>query len=195
MKKPKLENTIIHLIGFPGTGKYTIAKEIVKMADVRMVDNHTVNNVIFNLIQADGITPLPELVWKYTRRIWDAVQDTMVHLSPREYNFILTNVCLKDDHQDHVHLNNFELVAEMRQGSYVPIRLTLADISEHKKRITSADRATRFKEINPDTPEKYAKTKQLIQIDHPNVLTLDVTHLTAFEAAEIILKHAISKHG
>lgn len=67
----KLENTIIHLIGFPGTGKYTIACEITKLADIRLVDNHLINNIVLSIIPTDGITPLPVRVWENMSRIWD----------------------------------------------------------------------------------------------------------------------------
>lgn len=48
-----MKNTIIYLLGFPGTGKYTIAKEICKQADFKLVDNHLINNPLFTLIEND----------------------------------------------------------------------------------------------------------------------------------------------
>ena len=55
-----MENTIIHLIGPPGVGKYTIASQIAGRMGARLVDNHAIANVIFNVIAPDGVTPLPE---------------------------------------------------------------------------------------------------------------------------------------
>lgn len=52
-----IENSIIYLIGFTGTGKLTIAKEIALKIDIRVVANHLINDPILSLIQADGKTP------------------------------------------------------------------------------------------------------------------------------------------
>lgn len=38
----------LYLIGFAGTGKYTIAKELVKFG-YKVIDNHLINNPIFSL--------------------------------------------------------------------------------------------------------------------------------------------------
>jgi hypothetical protein len=65
-----MKNTIIYLIGFPGTGKYTIAREIAQQEDFRLVDNHLVNNPLFNLIHADGITPLPRTYLEKRKTGW-----------------------------------------------------------------------------------------------------------------------------
>ncbi len=60
----------IHLLyGFPGVGKLTIANEMVGLLgasghEVRLVDNHVINNQVFRLIEQDGLTPLPPVVWE-----------------------------------------------------------------------------------------------------------------------------------
>ncbi|MCD8491927.1 MAG: hypothetical protein LRY51_08510 [Geovibrio sp.] len=86
-----MKNTIIYLLGFPGTGKYTIAKEICAQADVRLVDNHLVNNPLFSLIWQDGTTPLPPRIWDNIGKVWEAVLDTIVHISAPDTSFVLTN--------------------------------------------------------------------------------------------------------
>ena len=41
---------IIYLIGFAGTGKLTVAKEIIKHnKEFTLIDNHKINDLIFNL--------------------------------------------------------------------------------------------------------------------------------------------------
>ena len=40
-RKHDLQNTLIYLIGYSGTGKYTIAKEISRRLKVVIIDNHT----------------------------------------------------------------------------------------------------------------------------------------------------------
>lgn len=61
---------IVLILRFPGTGKFTVAKELVSSLDsdevpARLIDNHTTANVLFHLIaEADGKTRLPKLFWK-----------------------------------------------------------------------------------------------------------------------------------
>lgn len=86
-----MKNTILYLIGFPGTGKYTIAKEIAALTGARLIDNHLINNPIFSVVRKDGRTELPKETWGYTRQIGDIVREAVVKLAPPEENFIFTN--------------------------------------------------------------------------------------------------------
>jgi tRNA A37 threonylcarbamoyladenosine biosynthesis protein TsaE len=53
-----LDNTIFYLIGPAGVGKLTVARAIAALTGARIVDNHTVNNPIFDLIEHYRSTPL-----------------------------------------------------------------------------------------------------------------------------------------
>ena len=50
---------IVYLIGKPGVGKYTIAKELRKSGFI-VCDNQLVNSPIFTLLNYDGYTKIPE---------------------------------------------------------------------------------------------------------------------------------------
>jgi shikimate kinase len=41
---PPLQNTIIVLFGFAGTGKYTIGRELARLTGAKLIDNHLINN-------------------------------------------------------------------------------------------------------------------------------------------------------
>ena len=41
-----MEPTIFHLLGSPGVGKYTIGKALAEATGARLVDNHSIANVI-----------------------------------------------------------------------------------------------------------------------------------------------------
>jgi dephospho-CoA kinase len=85
---------IVLILGFPGTGKYTVAKELISSFDsdeapARLIDNHTTANVLFHLIaEADGKTPLPEEVLKNDREINQIVLRTIDQLSPPHWSFV-----------------------------------------------------------------------------------------------------------
>jgi hypothetical protein len=185
MSVPTLENTVIYLIGFPGVGKYTIAKEIAKRANFVIVDNQMINNPIFSVVGADGKAPLPRKVWDAIATIRNAVFDTIEHLSPRHFNFILTNAVMNTD-EDRVVYSSILDRFERRQSRVFSVCLRCS-LDEHKKRIVSESRKERFKEIDPEGPVKYS-TEGLIDLVGPNVIDIDVTAITAAQAADIILE-------
>ncbi len=187
----KVEGAVIHLLGAPGTGKYTIAQEMLALCDIRLVDNHLINNPLFSLVRLDGKTPLPARIWDNVIKIWDAVADTMVHISPREFSFVLTNGLFEGDDEDRKHMLNMKRVADERGGIYIPVRLVISDVEEHVKRITAATRSVRMKETDPAAPAKYA-SRQVLMTGLGTELTLDVTQLSPVEAARKILMHVQS---
>lgn len=185
-----IQGTFIHLIGYPGTGKYTIAQEIKRMADFRLVDNHLINNPVFTVARIDGKTALPPQVWENTGKIWRVVLDSIRDLSPPHFNFLFTNALFETDPDDHAWFEEIRDFVDARGGTYIPVRLEIADNDEHRKRIVAEGRDARFKATDPDGPERFRNRGAILSIDHPHCLTLDVTHLPPADAAAAILHHA-----
>lgn len=184
-----MKNTIIYLFGFPGTGKLTTAKELGKQADVILLDNQTINIPLFKAVNADGKTKLPERIWDNVKKVWDAVFDTIIHIAPQEYNYVLTNVLVNEDTEDVEWFKHVRSVAEQKQATFLPVRLTCS-VQEMKKRIVRPERKERMKEMDPATPTRYAENFTVLTPDHPNLLSLDVTDLSPEETVRIILDHA-----
>ncbi len=65
---------IIYLIGKPGTGKYTVARELAK-SEFIVCDNQLINNPIFTLLNYDGFRKIPEIGWSAIGRIRAAIFD------------------------------------------------------------------------------------------------------------------------
>ena len=188
-----MENTIVYLIGFPGTGKYTIAKELCAMQpNIRLVDNHLINNPLFSLIPLNGKTKIPQRVWDNQGMIWDAVIDVMTHVSPSEFSFVLTNYLSQNNPSDVEWFKTVEKMSEKRQARFIPVHLTI-DLEEHKKRISSEGRAEQYKMTDQTAPETYRSQDKIVDITHQNALNLDVTHLSARGAAKKILSFAARK--
>lgn len=183
-----MQNTIIHLIGFSGIGKYTIAKELVALSGARLVDNHLVNNPVFSVIDLRNGGTLDENVWEQTRQVRHIVIDTIRTISPQDYSFIFTNCLLQSDPDDHKVLNEIQELAASRSGHYVPVRLLCSE-EENIRRKSHSQRLERMKPVNTSgTPRVHAE-EEVIHIDHPNLLELDVTHLSVQEAVEKIMQH------
>lgn len=172
---------ILYLIARPGVGKYTIAKEIAK-AGYAICDNQLINNPIFTLLNYNGYTEIPEYAWESIRLIRENVLNFMsVEINN---NYILTNV-LGEIEGDHEIFNQVQEMALKRGSVFVPVKLLISE-EEHVKRVTEPGRRLRYKSIDPN--EAYLKYS-LIQISHPNLLELDVTNLSANDAAKKILEH------
>ena len=184
-----MQNTIIYLIGFAGTGKYTIAKEICKISSVKLVDNHLINNPVFSLIKQDGVAPLPESVWEKTWAIRHIVLDVIREISPPEYSFIFTNELSEGVTDDAKLFAEIEELAQVRKSHLIPVRL-LCEESELCRRIVSPERAERFKDISSRNARDKHRTQQVLNSDHQNLLSLDVTNLTPLQAARAIIRHA-----
>ena len=182
-----MQNTIIYLTGYAGSGKYTIAKELCKQADVRLVDNHLINNPIFSLIEIKGKI-LSSDVWKNTDRIRRVVLDTMIEISPPEFNFVLTN-CLFEKDKD-VYNDVFDM-AEKRNATFIPVILDLSE-DEMVKRRTTHERAERFKDTSAENARRDLRTVKRLEIKHQNALTLDISDISAVDVAKNILNFAKS---
>ena len=173
--------TILYLIGTPGTGKYTIAKEIAKFG-YNICDNQLINNPIFSLLNYDGVKDIPEFAWEKIRMIRTTIIDFLA--LEHDNNYILTN-CLYEIEGDHKIFNQVKLMAEKRNSIFVPVKL-LISAEENIRRIQNKDRLLRYK--STDAKCAYPEIS-LISIKHPNILELDVTKLAAREAANLIIGH------
>lgn len=183
-----LTNTIIYLFGFAGTGKYTVAKELSKVTGAKLVDNHLINNPIFSVIRADGITKLPETVWEKTWAIRKIVLQAIETLSPPEFSFVFTNQLCNEDPDDHLLYQEICDLAEKRGSLFIPVRM-LCDVHERVKRIVSDDRKERMKCIDPNEATDSEARFTVFTPTHKNTLTLDVTAISPSEAVRIIHTH------
>ena len=96
-----LSKTIVLLMGFAGTGKYTIGRELAGLTGAKLIDNHLINNSLFVALDADGVKPLPYEIWEKVGRIRTIVYETIRELSPPELSFIFTMQLMDDDPLDH----------------------------------------------------------------------------------------------
>lgn len=185
-----MEPTIFHLIGSPGVGKYTIGKALAEATGARLVDNHAIANVIFNLLDQDGFKPLPDGVWSYVRAVRRTVFDAMMQLSPPHLSFIFTNYIRGGDASEYALFLENVALAEARDSRFVPVLLT-CETPELMNRIGSESRRERMKLLDP---VEGARLNDLpaFETDHPNFLRLDVTRLTPEASVRAIVEWADS---
>ena len=176
-----MKNTIIYLIGGPGVGKQTIAKEIQKKQSFTLVDNHSYTNAIFS-ISKNYSHPKHE---EYRLKVRNIVLEAMGEICPKGESFMFTNVISLGEETSYY--KPVENLANTRRSLFIPVML-LCEMKENQKRIANPFRKKFLKTINPEVVQQIANLG-LPEIEHPNLLRLDVTKLSAAEAALQIITH------
>jgi hypothetical protein len=181
-----LQNTIVLLIGFAGTGKYTIGSELCERTGAKLIDNHLINNPIFKVVNADGETPLPAGVWDRVKEVRATVYEAIRELSPPEMSFVFTMELRESNPADHGAFWELEQLAAERQSRFVPIRL-ICGVEELCRRVADPARAAMLKEISPELARKKSAEDSVLNVPHPNLRTLDVTKRSASGSVDAIL--------
>ena len=183
-------------MGYPGVGKYTVAVELQRLAAAAgsrfvVLDNHHTSNVILSVLPVDGVGPLPETVWDRVGEVRDALLRAIKDLSPPDWSFVFTNVLTEHNPRDTQAVDRLIELAAERHSHYVPVRLTCRT-DELLRRVPQPDRKTRLKWIDPNGVRTFVDTTELIGIDHPALIDIDVTSLTPEATASRILDHLVT---
>jgi hypothetical protein len=187
MSEAALDNTIIILIGFAGTGKYTIGRELCERTGAKLVDNHLINNPIFRVVNVDGVTPLPAPVWGKVKEIRRIVYDAVREISPPNLSFVFTLELRESDPAAHQAFLNLRELARARQSLLVPIRL-ICDVEELCRRVANPARAELLKAVSPELARKKAAEHSVLNPKHENVRTIDVTAKTPAQSVDAIIR-------
>ncbi len=179
-----IENVIVYLFGYAGTGKYTVAKALEARAPFTLVHNHLINNPIFSVVRVDGATPMPDGVWAEVDKVRAAVLSAITHLAPKTANFIFTNELLETA-EDMAVFDDIAALARTRGARLLPVRLSCAD-AVHAMRIDAPERAAMFKETSVANVLARKRAMPVLTPNHPNLFELDITDVTPAAAAEMI---------
>ena len=182
--------TIFHLIGPPAVGKYTIGKELAALSGAKLVDNHSIANVIFQVLDQDGIKPLPKGVWRRVGVVRQAVLDAIIHLSPDHLSFIFTNYLRGESEAEMAVFEEMVALADTRRSLFVPVVLSCRT-EEVVRRVGQPSRRERMKLLDPVQAAEMNEGPPF-ETTHPNLLRLDVTETPAADSARRIFAWAES---
>jgi predicted kinase len=182
-----MKNTMIYLIGYPGVGKLTVARELCARTGARLLDNHLVNNVVFSLLERDGSTPIPAPAWDEIKHIRDAALRIVAQVAKPYQSFVLTNVLLDDD-DDRALLAQVQDTAAQRGARFVPVVLDCHE-AENLRRLVTPERATGMKWTDAAAAAELRHTQPLIRFSHPNRLDVDITRQPPSQSADEIIAH------
>lgn len=183
-----IKNTVVYILGFVGVGKYTIAKELEKQAGFRVIDNHAFNNLIFPLFRIDGTTKIPDKAWDTLIDIRKPFFDAFKTIRNKDFNFVFTNALSECDDVDKKLYSDFEKDMEEADATFVPVRLII-DKEENRKRITSPDREKKMKQNSDQDIDAIHANHEVLKPSHQNTLEIDVTDISAENAAKRIIEH------
>jgi hypothetical protein len=186
MKNNSFENTMVLLIGFAGTGKYTIGRELCERTGAKLIDNHLINNPVFSVVNTDGVTPLPAKVWDRVKEIRATVYRAIVELSPPGMSFVFTMELRQNNPRDHAGFRELAELAAERHSRFIPIRL-ICGVEELCRRVTDPARVAMLKDMSPELARKKSLEDEVLNVPHPNLRTLDVTKRTASGSVDAIL--------
>jgi hypothetical protein len=178
---------VVQLLGYPGVGKYTVAKELVRLMEesgrpARLLDNHASANLVLSLVPKPT-RGIPDDVMARIDQVRDAVFSTLVDLTPKEWSIVFTNAPPIPERGWNIDRNRE--VAALRGATFLPVVL-VADAEEILRRVVAPERAARHKLVDPTRAE--AIIDELAP--HPpwdDLRHLDVTSLSPADAARHIL--------
>ena len=192
LNSPAMQPTMFVLIGMPAVGKYTVAKELADLTGARLVDNHSIANLIFNVIAVDGVTPLPPRTFSHVGRVRAVVMDMIAEVAPPELSYVFTVVLVGNEPPEQAIFDRMLEVAEQRGSLFVPVLLRCRT-EEVVQRAANESRVRMMKLIDPIAIADLNENRAQFETDHPNTIRLDTSETPAAETARKILAWAESR--
>ena len=179
-------NAILCLMGPGGVGKLTIGRLVAERLGCRLVDNHYWLNPIFGLIEQDGVTPLPKIVWPLVEQVREAVFKTIATVSPPDWGFVFTHQVTAADN-DRTLTDAIASLAAHRKAHLLGVRL-ICGPEELVRRVTHPERRLQMKDADPDAARAKAVMPPF-DPGWPNLLTIDTTGISAEQSAGLLVRH------
>jgi hypothetical protein len=183
----RVENVAVYLIGPPGVGKYSVGTILAAAMPARLIDNHYWNNPILEILEPDGVTPLPPAVWDQTAAVRTAVFETIATLAPPARSFVFTHAISHDGgHEaDHEIAAQILSTARRRGARTLVARLSCAE-PELRERIETPARAVRLKGRDGSKAALYNTFAAFVP-RHDWIIDIDTTALSPEQTAARIM--------
>lgn len=174
---------IIVLNGYPGVGKLTIGQELASSLSGRLLDIHSVYNVAFALTEFKS----PEFV--DTVEKIEAIAHDLILKLPEDVPVVLTTVLAGNSDWGDAEWGRIVRLGRKRGPLYVVH--VYCDLEENIRRIEASGRAAKRKPRDAEMAiRNHGQGKVLAGIDEAKLLKIDVTKLSAKEAAKEIANWA-----
>jgi cytidylate kinase len=172
---------IIHLNGWPGAGKLTVARVLARTLRAHLLDNHTLHNVAASLCDRGT-----EEYWALYEPVRDLAY-TRIRALPADAVVVMTNSFLRETPRDVEAWSRIKDLAARRGDRLVAVTLD-CDLDENLVRVRGADRADNRKLMDPEPLIAWRGEYHLID-DAENRVVVDNTRLTPEQAADRIVTY------
>lgn len=169
---------IIHINGWPGVGKLTVARELARRLDARLLDNHTLHDIAIRLCDRGT-----EEYWDLYYQIRE-IAYARVRVMPPDQVLVMTNPLLFESHREVEAWDAVKQLAADRRDTLVSVTLDCS-LDENIRRISSEERRHR-KMVDPAPLIEWRSKYTLLADESVPSLTIDNSDRGAEEvAAEI----------
>jgi hypothetical protein len=172
---------LIHINGRPGVGKLTIARELATLIGAKLLDNHSVYNVGFSLTEFKS-----PAFYRALRAVRAVALEFILEL-PATTPVIITNAHFENSDWGRENWDTFNEMARQR-GVPLAVIVLECDRDENLRRIVGESRIGKGALRDPNIVPHDSARRALLDDGGDLTLRLDVTHLSARDAALEIQK-------
>lgn len=170
---------IIHLNGWPGAGKLTVGRILVRNLGGCLVDNHTLHNVAASLCDR-GTSEY----WKIYYQVRETAYAQMRAMPPSQV-FVMTNALTRESEREVEAWEAIKQLAADRADTLVAITLDCS-LEENVRRVQGEERVNNHKMTDPNPLASWRTEFNLITDVAAHWRVIDNTDLTPEAAAEAI---------
>jgi predicted kinase len=167
---------ILHINGYPGVGKLTVARMLAEALDAKLVDNHSIYNLAF------ALTEYKSAAYYETLEAVRAIAFERVLELPEKTPVISTNAHMTDSAWGNA---NWDAVVDLARRRGSPLLILVLDCApaENDRRIASPEREAKRKLTDPSKFTGNWSGRELIDRDGDHMVHIDTTGLSAEETA------------
>lgn len=182
-REEKRQSLVVLLYGAPACGKLTIARELARTQNLFLLDNHHFNDVVmpFVDVNSNSLPDINEAVYKIRSLALDILKK---YKKSTSCGFIFTNVLLESDADKEAVLELQQFANDMN-AHFIPIHLTCS-LDVLIQRVQNEERKTKGKLTDPVILKSFLENQKMIDMDHPNKITLDTSDISVSQAIEQI---------
>ncbi|WP_395463202.1 AAA family ATPase [Wolbachia endosymbiont of Cantharis cryptica] len=172
------------MIGFPGSGKLTTAKELCKVIDAVIVSNNLFNNIIFDIVKLQD-TEVPDDLWEKVFAVRENVLAILEEHHIKSKHYVFTNELIDGDPYDQKLHKSVVNLSKKMGVEILPVVLHCNN-EELAKRVQSEERHQENKITDSDFAMKKIKGKRLFV--PKGSLEINNSNLSAEEVARKIVE-------
>jgi len=169
---------IVHINGWPGCGKLTIARQLAKHLGARLIDNHTLINPAECLFARNDAN-----YWPLRKAVRALAFEYAARLAPGTH-LVLTDA-LADIASDRAVFDDCLELASQRGAKLIAVVLECEE-EENLRRLRAAGRVELLKLTNGEVLRDLRAKYRLLRPTDVTCIELDVSALSAAEAAAAI---------